>query len=213
MELTVYNISGEETGRTVSLDDAIFGIEPNDHAIYLDVKQILANNRQGTHKSKERGEITGSRRKLKRQKGTGTARVGDIKNPIFRGGGRVFGPKPRDYSFKLNKKVKRLARKSALSYKASENKITVLEDFTFDSPKTKNFLGILKSFNLEGIKTMLLLPSTDTNIYLSARNIPEVLYLNSKSINTFDIMKAQQILIVESSLNDITEMFNNNKAE
>ncbi len=188
MELTVYNISGEETGRTVSLDDAIFGIEPNDHAIYLDVKQILANNRQGTHKSKERGEITGSRRKLKRQKGTGTARVGDIKNPIFRGGGRVFGPKPRDYSFKLNKKVKRLARKSALSYKAAENKITVLEDFTFDSPKTKNFLGILKSFNLEGIKTMLLLPSTDTNIYLSARNIPEVLYLNSKSINTFDIM-------------------------
>lgn len=212
MELAVYNISGKETGRTVSLDDTIFGIEPNDHAIYLDVKQILANNRQGTHKSKERGEITGSRRKLKRQKGTGTARVGDIKNPIFRGGGRVFGPKPRDYSFKLNKKVKRLARKSALSYKAAENKITVLEDFTFDSPKTKNFIGLLKSFNLEGTKTMILMPATDTNVYLAARNIQEILFLNSKSINTFDIMKAQRILIVESSLNDISEMFENQQA-
>jgi large subunit ribosomal protein L4 len=209
MELTVYKINGEEAGRTVSLDDAIFGIEPNDHAIYLDVKQILANNRQGTHKSKERGEITGSRRKIKRQKGTGTARAGDIKNPIFRGGGRIFGPKPRNYGFKINKKVKRLARKSALSYKAAENKITVLEDFTFESPKTKNFVELLKSFNLEGKKMMILMPSTDSNVYLSARNLQEVLFLNSKSINTFDIMKAQQILIVESSLSDIKEMFEN----
>ena len=209
MELTVYNINGQETGRTVSLDDAIFGIEPNDHAIYLDVKQILANKRQGTHKSKERGEVAGSTRKIKRQKGTGTARAGDIKNPIFRGGGRVFGPRPRSYSFKLNKKVKRLARKSALSYKAAENKITVLEDFTFDAPKTKNFVELLKSFNLTGKKTMIMMPSTDRNVVLSARNIQEVLFLNSKSINTFDIMKAQQILIVESSLKDIDEMFKN----
>jgi len=213
MELIVYKTNGEEAGRNVSLDDAIFGIEPNDHAIYLDVKQILANNRQGTHKSKERGEIKGSTKKIKRQKGTGTARAGDIKNPIFRGGGRTFGPRPRNYHFKLNKKVKRLARKSALSYKAAENKITVLEDFTFDSPKTKNFVDLLKSFKLEGKKTMIMMPSNDSNVYLSARNIQEVLFLNSKSINTFDIMKAQQILIVESSLSDITEMFNNNKAE
>jgi len=207
MELTVYNINGEETGRKVSLDDAIFGIEPNDHAIYLDVKQILANNRQGTHKSKERSEVAGSTRKIKRQKGTGTARAGSIKSPIFRGGGRVFGPRPRDYHFKLNKKVKRLARKSALSYKAAENKITVLEDFNFDTPKTKNFLNLIKSFNLEGKKMMILMPTNDSNVYLSARNIQEVLFLNSKSINTFDIMKAQQILVTESSLNDIEEMF------
>jgi large subunit ribosomal protein L4 len=209
MELAVYNINGQETGRTVSLDDAIFGIEPNDHAIYLDVKQILANKRQGTHKSKERGDVAGSTRKIKRQKGTGTARAGDIKNPIFRGGGRVFGPRPRSYSFKLNKKVKRLARKSALSYKAAENKITVLEDFTFDTPKTKNFVELLKNFDLNGKKTMIMMPSTDQNVVLSARNLQEVLFLNSKSINTFDIMKAQRILIVESSLKDIDEMFNN----
>jgi large subunit ribosomal protein L4 len=213
MELTVYNINGEETGRKVSLDDAIFGIEPNDHAIYLDVKQILANNRQGTHKSKERADIAGSTRKIKRQKGTGTARAGSIKSPLFRGGGRVFGPRPRNYHFKLNKKVKRLARKSALSYKAAENKITVLEDFSFDTPKTKNFVNLMKSFDLEGKKTMIMMPTNDSNVYLSARNIQEVLFLNSKSINTFDIMKAQQILIVESSLEDIKEMFNTAKAE
>lgn len=212
MELKVYNINGEETGRNVSLDDAIYGIEPNDHAIYLDVKQILANNRQGTHKSKERAEIAGSTRKIKRQKGTGTARAGSIKSPIFRGGGRVFGPRPRNYHFKLNKKVKRIARKSALSYKAAENKITVLEDFTFDSPKTKNFIKLIKSFDLEGKKMMILMPTNDSNVYLSARNVQEVLFLNSKSINTFDIMKAQQILIVESSLNDIDEMFKTVKA-
>jgi large subunit ribosomal protein L4 len=209
MELAVYNKSGEKTDRTISLDDSIFGISPNDHAIYLDVKQILANKRQGTHKSKEKGEITGSTRKLKKQKGTGTARFGSIKSPLFRGGGRVFGPRPRDYSFKLNKKLKRLARKSALSYKATEQKITILEDFTFEAPKTKNFVQLLKSFNLEGRKVLILVPATDSNVLLSARNLEEVMYLNAKSINTFDIMKAQQILIVESSINDINEMFNN----
>jgi large subunit ribosomal protein L4 len=209
MELAVYNKNGEKTARTISLDDSIFGISPNDHAIYLDVKQILANKRQGTHKSKEKGEITGSTRKLKKQKGTGTARFGSIKSPLFRGGGRVFGPRPRDYSFKLNKKLKRLARKSALSYKASENKITILEDFTFETPKTKNFVQLIKSFSLEGKKIIILFPGTDLNVAMSARNIQEVLYQNSSNINTFDIMKAQQLLIVESSIKDINEMFNN----
>jgi large subunit ribosomal protein L4 len=209
MELAVYNKNGEKTARTISLDDSIFGISPNDHAIYLDVKQILANKRQGTHKSKEKGEITGSTRKLKKQKGTGTARFGSIKSPLFRGGGRVFGPRPRDYSFKLNKKLKRLARKSALSYKASENKITIIEDFTFETPKTKNFVQLIKSFSLEGKKIIILFPGTDLNVAMSARNIQEVLYQNSSNINTFDIMKAQQLLIVESSIKDINEMFNN----
>jgi large subunit ribosomal protein L4 len=209
MELAVYNKNGEKTARTISLDDSIFGISPNDHAIYLDVKQILANKRQGTHKSKEKGEITGSTRKLKKQKGTGTARFGSIKSPLFRGGGRVFGPRPRDYSFKLNKKLKRLARKSALSYKASENKITILEDFTFETPKTKNFVQLIKSFSLEGKKIIILFPGTDLNVAMSARNLQEVLYQNSANINTFDIMKAQQLLIVESSIKDINEMFNN----
>jgi large subunit ribosomal protein L4 len=209
MELAVYNKNGEKTARTISLDDSIFGISPNDHAIYLDVKQILANKRQGTHKSKEKGEITGSTRKLKKQKGTGTARFGSIKSPIFRGGGRVFGPRPRDYSFKLNKKLKRLARKSALSYKASENKITILEDFTFDTPKTKNFVQLIKSFSLEGKKIIIVFPGTDLNVSMSARNLQEVLFQNSSNINTFDIMKAQQLLIVESSLKGINEMFNN----
>lgn len=209
MELAVYNKNGEKTARTITLDDSIFGISPNDHAIYLDVKQILANKRQGTHKSKEKGEITGSTRKLKKQKGTGTARFGSIKSPLFRGGGRVFGPRPRDYSFKLNKKLKRLARKSALSYKASENKITILEDFTFETPKTKNFVQLIKSFSLEGKKIIILFPGTDLNVAMSARNLQEVLYQNSSNINTFDIMKAQQLLIVESSIKDINEMFNN----
>nr|NQU94536.1 50S ribosomal protein L4 [Bacteroidota bacterium] len=209
MELTVYKINGEKTDRTVNLDESIFGVSPNDHAIYLDVKQILANKRQGTHKAKERGEVAGSTRKIKRQKGTGTARAGDIKNPIFRGGGRTFGPRPRDYSFKLNKKLKRLARKSALSYKAAENKITVIEDFTFETPKTKNFVEVMKSFELTGTKTLLVMRGTDQNVYLSARNVEEVLYLNSKSINTYDVMKAKQILIVESSLEDINDMFRN----
>lgn len=209
MELTIYKISGEKTGRTVVLDDSVFGIEPNDHAIYLDVKQIMANKRQGTHKSKQRGEIAGSTRKLKKQKGTGGARAGSIKNPLFRGGGRVFGPVPRDYVMKLNKKLKRLARKSALSYKAESGKILVLEDFNFDQPKTKNFLAVLKAFELNDTKVLLLTPGSDDNLYLSTRNLGSVTHLNAKSINTYEVLKANQLLILESSLKDIEEMFKN----
>ncbi len=209
MELTVYKISGEKTDRNVVLDDSIFGIEPNDHAIYLDVKQIMANKRQGTHKAKQRGEIAGSTRKLKKQKGTGTARAGSIKNPLFRGGGRVFGPQPRDYNSKLNKKLKRLARKSALSYKAESGKILVIEDFNFDQPKTKNFLAVLKAFQMGEAKVLLLTPGSDNNLYLSTRNLESVTHLNAKSINTYEILKAHQIMILESSLKDIEEMFRN----
>lgn len=211
MELTVYKINGEKTDRTVELNEAIFGIEPNDHAIYLDVKQIQANRRQGTHKSKERGDVTGSTRKIKRQKGTGTARAGDIKSPIFRGGGRTFGPRPRDYGFKLNKKLKRLARKSALSHMAKEEKITVIEDFTFDEPKTKAFCDILTSFKLNGKKVLLMMPESDRNIYLASRNLQEVYYLKSSSINTYDILRANRILMVESAMKDIEEMFKDEK--
>ncbi|MBE0637583.1 MAG: 50S ribosomal protein L4 [Bacteroidales bacterium] len=209
MELTVYKINGEKTERTVVLDDSVFGIEPNDHAIYLDVKQIMANKRQGTAKSKQRGEIAGSTRKLKKQKGTGGARAGSIKNPLFRGGGRVFGPQPRDYVMKLNKKLKRLARKSALSYKAENGKILVLEDFSFDQPKTKSFLEVLKAFKLDNTKVLLLTPGVDNNIYLSTRNLGSVTHLNAKSINTYEVLKANQIMILESSLKDVEEMFNN----
>lgn len=172
MKLNVFNRKGEETGRTVELSDAVFGIEPNDHAIYLDVKQYMANNRQGTHKSKERSEVSGSTRKLIRQKGSGGARRGDINSPVLVGGGRVFGPKPRDYSFKLNKKVKALARRSALSYKAKENLIMVLEDFTMDTPKTKDFLSMLKVLKLDGKKMLLILPESNHFVSLSARNLP-----------------------------------------
>lgn len=209
MELTVYKINGEKTDRTVVLDDSVFGIEPNDHAIYLDVKQIMANKRQGTHKAKQRGEIAGSTRKLKKQKGTGTARAGSIKNPLFRGGGRVFGPQPRDYAMKLNKKLKRLARKSALSYKAENGKILVLEDFSFDQPKTKNFLQLLKAFQLGETKVLILTPGADNNIYLSTRNLGSVTHLNAKSINTYEVLKANQLMILESSLKDIEELFKN----
>lgn len=209
MELTVYNTSGQKTDRTVELSDTIYGIEPNDHAIYLDVKLILARRRQGTHKTKERGEITGSTRKIKRQKGTGTARAGSIKNPIFRGGGRVFGPIPKDYGFKLNKKVRRLARKSALSYKAGSENITVLEDFNFDTPKTKEFVQLLNSFELSDKKVLLIMPETKQNVYLSARNLKTVKYLNSGNINTYDILNANQILMAESSVKDIDELFKN----
>jgi len=207
MELTIYNKEGKTTGRTVVLDDAIFGIEPNDHAIYLDVKNIMANRRQGTHSSKERGMVSGSTRKLKRQKGSGTARCGDIKNPLFRGGGRVFGPQPRDYSFKLNKKVKSLARKSALSYKAVNNQIIVIEDLNFDTPKTKNFKTVLQNFELNTKKTLLILPETNANVVLSARNLREVGVLNAASINTYDILNAKTMLICESSISEIDEMF------
>jgi large subunit ribosomal protein L4 len=209
MELTVYKISGEKTDRTVALDDAVFGISPNDHAIYLDVRQIMANKRQGTHKAKQRGEVTGSTRKIKRQKGTGTARAGSIKSPVFRGGGRVFGPEPREYEMKLNKKLKRLARKSALAYKASSENITILEDFNFEAPKTQEFLSILSAFELQDKKVLVVTPKVDDNVYLSTRNLKNVTYLNAKSINTYEVLKANQLLIIESSLKDIEEMFKN----
>ncbi|MCL2511715.1 MAG: 50S ribosomal protein L4 [Bacteroidales bacterium] len=207
MELAIYNKEGKTTGRTVVLDDAIFGIEPNDHAIYLDVKQIMANRRQGTHSSKPRGMVSGSTRKLKRQKGTGGARAGDIKNPLFRGGGRVFGPEPRDYSFKLNKKVKSLARKSALSYKAINNQIIVIEDLNFDAPKTKDFKNVLQNLELDSKKTLLVLPETNANVVLSARNLRGVGVLNAPSLNTYDVLNAQTMLICESSIHGIDEMF------
>ncbi len=206
MELTVHSKSGQVTDKKVVLDDSIFGIEPNDHAIYLDVKQYLANQRQGTHDSRERSDVTGSTRKIKRQKGTGTARAGDIKNPLFRGGGRVFGPHPRDYSFKLNKKVKKLARKSALTYKAKDNEIIVVEDFAMEAPKTKGFVDFLKGFDLVNKKTLLVLNGKDDNIYLSARNIQKVKVVNSASLNTYDILNANKIVMVESSLKTINEL-------
>lgn len=209
MELAVYNINGEKTDRTVELNDAIFGIEPNDHAIYLDVKLIMANRRQGTHMAKDRSLIAGSTRKIKRQKGTGTARAGSIKSPLFKGGGRIFGPTPRDYSFKLNKKVKRLARKSALSYKATTENITVLEDFNFDAPKTQEFLKLLKSFDLTDKKVLLVTPGTNENVYLSTRNLKKVKYLNSNNLNTYDVLNATRLLIVESSVKVLDELFNN----
>lgn len=211
MELTVYNSNGEKTTRTVSLREDIFGIEPNDHAIYLDVKQFLANQRQGTHDSRERSEISGSTRKLKRQKGTGGARAGDINNPLFRGGGRVFGPHPRDYGFKLNKKVKRLARISALTYKAKNEEIVVLEDFTFDTPKTRNYVEMLKNLNLHGKKTLLVLPGIDKNLYLSMRNLQKANITRASDLNTYDILDAKALLVMESSLKEIEQLYANNQ--
>lgn len=206
MELEVYNISGNKTSKKVKLDDKVFGIEPNDHAIYLDVKQYMANQRQGTHKAKERNEITGSRRKIKRQKGTGTARFGDIKNPLFKGGGRVFGPKPRDYHFKLNKKLKKLARISALSFKAKENTIKVLEDFTFESPRTKSFIELLNNFELQGKRVLLVLKDNDQNVFLSSRNLQKTKILTANAINTYDILNANTILMAESSIEEIQKI-------
>ncbi len=200
MDLTIMNIAGKETGKKVKLEESLFGIEPNDHAIYLDVKQYLANNRQGTHKAKERSEVTGSTRKLKKQKGSGSARFGDIKNPLFRSGGRVFGPRPRDYSFKLNKKVKALARISALSYKAQNNQLLVLEDFDFEAPKTKEFLNLQKNFNLDNKKSLLVLKEGNNNIYLSSRNLHNSKVVTLSELNTYDIMNATTVLFVESSL-------------
>lgn len=209
MELVVHNVSGVATTRKVKLDDTIFGIEPNDHAIYLDAKQYMARQRQGTHDSKERSDIIGSTRKIKRQKGTGTARAGSIKNPLFRGGGRAFGPHPRDYSFKLNKKVKRLARKSALSYKAKENSILIVEDFKLENAKTKDFQEILKSFKIDNTRTLFVLDQSDENIYLSARNIQNVKVLRAEGINTYEVLHANKIVFVESSLKTIVEVFAN----
>ncbi|MDB2674998.1 50S ribosomal protein L4 [Flavobacteriales bacterium] len=203
MELAVYNISGKKTSKKVKLNKDIFGVEPNNHAVYLDVKQFLANQRQGTHKAKERGEITGSTRKIKKQKGTGTARAGSIKNPLFRSGGRVFGPQPRDYGFKLNKKLKRVARISALSQMAKDKNITVLEDFNFDSPKTKQYLEMLSNFDLNGKKTLLILDKPNKNIYLSARNLEKTHITTSTNLNTYQIMNAGNILMVESSVKEI----------
>ncbi len=209
MELAILNISGKETGRKVNLNDSIFGIEPNDHAIYLDTKQYLANQRQGTHKSKERGEITGSTRKLKRQKGTGTARAGSIKNPLFRGGGRIFGPKPRYYGFKLNKKVKQLARKSALSYKASDNNIIVLEDFTLEAPKTKEIIKIGNNLNFTNKKSVFVLPEQNNNIYLSTRNIQGVEVVIASELNTYKIMRASKLILTESAVDVLQATFEN----
>jgi large subunit ribosomal protein L4 len=209
MELKVVNIQGKETGRKVSLNDSIFGIEPNDHAIYLDSKQYLANQRQGTSKSKHRGEISGSTRKLKKQKGTGTARVGSIKNPLFRGGGRVFGPIPRFYGFKLNKKVKQLARKSALSYKASSNNIIVLEDFKLEAPKTSEFLKIGDNLNIGNKKSIFVLSEQNNNIYLSSRNLQGVEVVIASELSTYKIMKASTLILAESAVDVLQATFEN----
>ncbi len=199
-KLAVLNSSGEDTGRKADLQDSVFGIQPNDHAIYLDVKQYLANRRQGTHKTKERAEIAGSTRKIKRQKGTGTARAGSIKSPIFRGGGRTFGPRPHDYRFKLNKKVKQLARKSALTYKANNDSIKVVEDFQFENPKTREFAGIMKNLKIEGNKVLLVLNDLNRNLFLSSRNIPDTRVITLSGLTTYDIMNSSIVCFVESSL-------------
>jgi len=199
MELAVLNKSGKEAGKKVKLDKGIFGIEPNDHAIYLDVKQHLANKRQGTHKAKERSEVAGSTRKIKKQKGTGTARFGDIKNPLFRGGGRVFGPRPKSYGFKLNKKVKKLARYSALSYKAKNKQIYILEDFSFEAVKTKEFIDMQKSLNVENKKSVFVFKEKNNNVYLSSRNLQNSKVLTLSDLNTYEIMNATALLFMESS--------------
>jgi len=208
MEVSVVNIKGEDTGRKVNLSDNIFGIEANDHAIYLDVKGFLANQRQGTHKSKERAEITGSTKKLKRQKGTGTARAGSIKSPVLRGGGRVFGPKPRDYGIKVNRKVKDLARKSALTYKAKENGIAIVEDFQLDTIKTKTVVEILGKLDLNNKKVVLVLPGQDKNLYLSARNLKKAKVTVFDSLNTYDVMNADKLVLLEGSVEKVEGLFN-----
>lgn len=206
MELKVLNQEGKETGKNVELNDSIFGVEPNDHAIYLDVKQYLANQRQGTHKSKQRNEVSGSTRKLKKQKGTGGARCGSIKAPVFVGGGRVFGPEPRDYSFKLNKKVKQLARKSALSYKAKANEIIVIDNVVIDAPRTKSYVAMLENLKINGKKSLLVLGVSDKNIYLSSRNLEGVEVTTADLLNTYQIMKASSLVITENSLEIIDNL-------
>ena len=207
MEVKVLNISGKETGAKVQLPESVFGIEPNDHAIYLDVKQYLANQRQGTHKSKQRNEIAGSTRKLYKQKGTGGARAGSIKSPLFNGGGRVFGPQPRDYSFKLNKKLKSLARKSALAYKAKDNNVVVLEDFNFDTIKTKNYTSLLAALNVGTQKTLLVLPSQNNNIYLSSRNVEKTKVITAADLNTYDVLNAGVLVLTSDSVKTLEEAF------
>lgn len=206
MEVSVLNINGQETGRKVTLNESIFGIEPNDHVLYLDVKQYLANQRQGTAKTKERSELSGSTRKLGRQKGGGGARRGDINSPVLVGGARVFGPKPRDYGFKLNKKVKQLARKSALSSKAQENSILVVEDFNLDAPKTKDFVNIAKNLKVDGRKTLLVLPEVNKNVYLSARNLQQAEVMTASTLNTYKVLNADVLIVTENSLKAIDEI-------
>src|SRR5687767_627535 len=208
MEVAVLKYSGEDTKKKVNLSDEVFGIEPNDHAIYLDVKSYLANQRQGTHKSKQRNEIAGSSKKIKKQKGTGGARAGNIKNPQFKGGGRVFGPTPRDYSFKLNKKVKDLARKSALTYKAKDNAIAVLEDFNFEAPKTKEYIKLLSALSLGDKKTLLILPENNKNVVLAGRNISNAKITTADQINTYDVMHADNVIFVESAISKIENLLN-----
>ena len=207
MKVAVHNITGKETTKKVDLSKDVFGVEPNDHAIYLDVKQYLAAQRSGTHKTKERGDVKGSRRKIRKQKGSGAARVGDIKNPLFRGGGRVFGPRPRQYDFKVNKKVKRLARKSALSYMAKDQNIIVLKDFSFDSPKTKSYTELLSNFDLLDNKTVLVLADSNKNIFLSSRNLKKVKVVLASELNTYDVMNANKLILMESSINVIEKNF------
>lgn len=208
MELSILDKKGQDTGKKIALNDAIFGIEPNDHVIWLDVKQYLANQRQGTHKSKERSELSGSTRKLIRQKGGGGARRGDINSPVLVGGARVFGPKPRDYSFKLNKKVKQLARKSALSYKAKDNQILVVEDLSFDAPKTKDFVALTKDLQVADKKVLLVLPGQNKNVYLSARNLQKVNIISASELNTYSIMNSASIILCESSVAVIDNLLN-----
>jgi len=207
MEIAIFNTAGKETGRNVELTAEIYAVEPNDHAIYLDVKQYLANQRQGTHKAKDRGEIAGSTRKIKRQKGTGGARAGSRKSGTIRGGGRIFGPRPRDYHFKLNKKLKELARKSALTYKAQANGIMVMEDFSFDAPKTKEFVAIQNNLNISDKKSLIVLPEANKNIYLSSRNLQNVEIVIASELSTYKIMRANKIILVESSVNKVEELF------
>jgi len=207
MEIAIFNKAGQETGRNVELSPEIYAVEPNDHAIYLDVKQYLANQRQGTHKAKDRGEIAGSTRKIKRQKGTGGARAGSRKSGTIRGGGRIFGPRPRDYHFKLNKKLKELARKSALTYKAQANSIMVMEDFSFDAPKTKEFVAIQNNLNLSDKKSLIVLSEANKNIYLSSRNLQNVEIVIASELSTYKIMRANKIILVESSVNKVEELF------
>lgn len=208
MDINVLDIKGQETGRKVTLSESVFGIEPNDHVIYLDVKQYMADQRQGTHKSKERSEVSGSTRKLGRQKGGGGARRGDINSPVLVGGGRVFGPKPRDYRFKLNKKVKNLARRSALSYKAQEQAILVVEDFNFEAPKTKGFVNIAKNLKVDGKKLLLLLPEANKNVFLSARNLQKTHVMVAKDVNTYKILDADVLIVTENSLKAVEGILN-----
>lgn len=206
MELAIYNINGEDTGRRAQLNDAIFGIEPNQHALYLDVKQFLANKRQGTHKSKERSEVSGSTRKLHKQKGGGGSRIGDINSPVLVGGGRVFGPRPRDYRFKLNKKVKQLARKSALSLKAQDNAIIVVENFSMEAPKTKEFIKIAKNLKIEGEKILLVLAGQEKNVYLSSRNVPGASVMTASDINTYSLLDSNALVLTEGGLDVINKL-------